>query len=173
MPPSFKRKLETAAIQYGKRWEAMTERPDRTQTRENGLFYFLDLPDGKYRLGATLPGAGARCDKADVEVTVSREDKGSRKFDFLNLALPQTVLKGKVTGPNHKTGIAMAEVRLKGSGEHAFSDLQGQYLLSGIEPGKRTVLVFARGYREASQAVTISEAGEPQTLNFTLAKENG
>lgn len=173
MPPLFKNKLEVAALQYGNRWATMTERADKTQTRHDGLFYFLDLPDGKYGLSASLSSPGKRYSKADEAVVVARDAKGGMKLTFTNFVLQQTMLKGKVTCPGHKTGVAMAEVRVKGSGERAFSDVQGQYLLAGIEPGKRTVLVFAQGYREAEQAVTIAGPGESQTLNFALAKEGG
>lgn len=173
MPSLLKKRLDIAAVQYGDSWVTMTERADKTLTRHDGLFYFLDLPDGKYGLSASLSRPGMRYSKADEKVTVSRDAKGTMELGFVNLVLQQTLLKGKITGPGHKTGIPMAEVRVKGSGERAFSDAHGQYLLTGIESGKRTVLVSAQGYRETSQAVTIAAPGESQTVNFVLTKESG
>jgi hypothetical protein len=67
----------------------------------------------------------------------------------------------------------MAEVRVKGSGERAFSDAEGHYVLAGLEPGKRTVLAFAQGYRPASKQAAINEAGALETLNFELVREAG
>ena len=173
MPSLFKKKLEIDAIRYGKQWAAMNERADRTHTREDGLFYFLDLPDGKFGLSVSLSRPGMRYGPAEETASVARDAKGGiAKLVFMDLVLHPTVLKGRITGTGHKSGIAMAEVRVKGSGEHTFSDAQGQYLLPGIEPGKRTVLVFAQGYRDISHAVTIAKVGESQTLNFTLTKES-
>jgi len=174
MPSLFKKKLGIDAIRYGKQWAAMNERADRTHTREDGLFYFLDLPDGKFGLSVSLSRPGMRYGPAEETASVARDAKGGiAKPVFMDLVLHPTVLKGRITGTGHKSGIAMAEVRVKGSGEHTFSNAQGQYLLPGIEPGKRTVLVFAQGYRDISQSVTIAESGQEQIVNFTLSRETG
>jgi hypothetical protein len=173
MPSLFKKRLEIAVVQYGKSWTTMMERADKTLTRHDGLFYFLDLPDGKYGLSASLSRPGMRYGQAEETASVARDATGGiAKPVFMDLVLHPTVLKGRITGTGHKSGIAMAEVRVKGSGEHTFSDAQGQYLLPGIEPGKRTVLVFAKGYRDISHAVTIAKAGDSQTMNFVLTKES-
>lgn len=175
-------------MQYGDAWAAMTERPDRARTAPDGLFYFLDLPDGDYTLTASLAGMGRRYGTAQATATVSRDENGNFKRAFLDLALQATTVRGKITGPSHRTGVAMAEVRVKGSGERTFSDVQGQYVLSGIEPAvvkngasagsgppitKRTVLVFAQGYRSASKHVALNEAGAVETLDFELVREAG
>jgi hypothetical protein len=173
MPPAFKRKLEGASMQYGNRWTAMVERPDKTLTRADGLFYFLDLPDGKYTLGASLPSSGKRYGTAQETATVSRDAKGNIKMASVNVILRPTTIKGRITGPAHKNGVVMAEVRVKGSGERAFSDEQGHYVLAGLEPGKRTVLAFAQGYRPASEAVELREPGASHTLNLVLVREAG
>jgi len=171
MPPLFKRRLEIAALQHGNDWETMQERPDRTLTRHDGLFYFLDLPDGHYGLTASVPRPAMRYGAAEQSVQIARDKKGA--MTFINLVLQPTVVKGKITGPGHKTGIVMAEARIQGSGERTFSNAQGEYLLTAIEPGKRTVQVFAQGFRSASQAVTVEGPGESHTLNFALLKEGG
>ena len=173
MPVPFRKKLETLSIQYGERWATMSERPDKTNTRADGLFYFLDLPDGKYTVSASLPSAGRRYGAAQGSATVSRDTEGRLKMASVNLALQPTTVNGKITATGHKAGVMMAEVRVKGSGERAFSDAQGQYILSGIEPGKRTVLVLKQGFRAASQLVTIAEPGGLHTANFALVLEAG
>src|SRR5262249_761082 len=48
MPVAFRRKVELLS----KSPAALTERVDRTRSRADGLFYFLDLPEGKYTLSA-------------------------------------------------------------------------------------------------------------------------
>jgi hypothetical protein len=171
MPPATKRLLAAKSMQYGSRWDALTERPDRTQTVADGLFYFLDLPDGKYTIAASLARFGKRYGVALGSATVSRDANRGAKLAFLEIGLQPTAVQGKVTGAGHKAGVMMAEIRIKGSGERVFTDAQGQYLLAGVEPGKRTILVTAQGYRLAAKPVTIEQPGELATLNVALVRE--
>jgi hypothetical protein len=160
MPPAFKQKLQHAGA---------SRTLDKARTGKNGLFYFLDLPDGKYVLVASLPGAGKRYGNAQQKAKVSRDEKGDTKIAFVNLTLQPTVVKGKITGAGHKAGVVMAQVQVKGSGERVFSDLQGEYKLTAIEPGSRTLQVFAQGYRPASEVLLIVP-GEIKTQDFDLGK---
>jgi hypothetical protein len=171
MPTAFKRMLKSASTPYGNRWSSMVERLDKTLTRADGLFYFLDLPSGKYTLSASLPGSGKRYGVAQAAATVTHDAQGGLKMAMVSLVLQPTTVKGKVTGPGHKNGVVLAEVRVKGSGERVFSDAQGQYVLAGIEPGKRTVMVFAQGYQPASHPVLLGQSGALETLNFALVRE--
>jgi hypothetical protein len=188
MPAAFRRLLQARAMQHGNAWSAMAERPDKARTAPDGIFYFLDLPDGDYTLSASAASMGKRYGIAQANTTVSRAKNGDYKRVFLDLALQATTVRGKIIGPNHKTGVAMAEVRVKGSGERTFSDVKGEYVLAGIEPielktssspgagpriTKRTIVVFAQGYRPASKQVAINEAGALETLNFELGREAG
>lgn len=173
MPPALKGVLERKSIQYGSRWAAMLERPDRTATAPDGLFYFLDLPAGKYTLTALLPGSGKRYGSGHGAATVSMDANRNVKMAFVEIVLQPTTVQGKVTGASHKAGVVMAEVRVKGSGERAFSDAQGQYLLGAVEPGKRTIMVFAQGYRAVSKSVILAAPGALETLNFALVPEAG
>ncbi len=173
MPAAFEKKLAIASLAYGDHWNALLERSDRTRTRKDGLFHFLDLPDGEYMLSASLPSYGSRYGTADQTATVSRDSKGNIKIAFVNLTLQPTAVEGKVTGAGHKADVVLAEVRVKGSGERTFTDAKGQYAMVGIEPGKRVLLVSAQGYRAESQPVTLEHPGTSQTLNFTLTREAG
>ena len=166
-PQVFTDWLALQAMQYGDRWSSMSERPDQTRTAPDGHFHFLDLPDGSYTLTAALPGAGSRYSTAQVAVVISRDSQGHINLVSTSLALPPTTLKGLVTGKG-ATSVAMAEVRVKGSGERAFTDSDGKYVLAGLEVGKRTVSVSAQGYQPASQTVTLSAAGVEQSLSFSL-----
>jgi hypothetical protein len=173
MPAVFEQKLAMSSLMYGKRWNTLQQRPDRTRSREGGLFYFLDLPDGTYNLIASIPNYGNRYGTAQQSAVISRNKKGDAKISFVNLTLPPTAVSGKIIGPGHKTGVVLAEVRVKGSGERTFTNEEGQYTVAGIEPGKRVLLVSAQGYRPQSQPVTLGNAGTSQTLNFNLTRESG
>ncbi len=162
MPAAFKQKLQHAAA---------TGLLDKARTRHDGLFYFLDLPDGKYTLEVSVPGSGKRYGSVQQKTKVSRDEKGDTKVDYVNFALQPTAVTGKITGAGNKGGVLMAQVQVRGSGERTFSDADGRYALAGIEPGKRTVQVRAQGYRPAAEAVFIAAPGESKTLDFDLVKD--
>lgn len=164
MPPAFSRKLQYAP---------KTQRPDQAYTREDGLFYFLDLPNGDYIFKISAPNSGKRYASAEAKATVARDGQGNLKMVTVKAALHPTTVKGKVTGPNHTTGVVLAEVRIKGSGEQTYSDARGEFVLSAIEPGTRTIQVFAQGYRPASHVVKLAQPGALETVNVPLIREGG
>jgi hypothetical protein len=175
LPPAMRRLLATKERQYGARWNDMTERPDRALTAADGLFYFMDLPDGNYTIAVSLAGAGKRYGSGQGSAVVSRDAQHNVRRDFpkmfLEIALRATSVQGKVNDSTRGGGVAMAEVRVQGSGEHAFSDSIGRYVLAAIEPGKRTLVVTAQGYPRVKQEVTIAGPGESVTHNFKLKRE--
>jgi hypothetical protein len=173
MPEAFVKVLKLVAMQFGKRWPAMPRRADKTQTRDDGLFYFMDLPNGKYTFSVSSPVGGKRYADAQENAIVARDNQGNLKTVTLKPVLRPTTVKGKITGPNHRTGVFLAEVRVKGSGERTFSDAQGQYVLAAIEPGARTIQVFAQGYQAASHVVKLPGPGASETLNLVLTREAG
>jgi hypothetical protein len=194
VPKAFDTKLGITALSYADRWHTTLKRPDRTITRTDGIFYFLDLPDGKYelragvpdleklfrdlpegdnKLRAPIPSYGKRFGVAQATVTIPHGGQGTQRVPFVSLALPATTVKGKVTGAGRKAGVVLAEVRVEGSGERTFTDVQGQYVITGIEPGKRVLVVSAQGYRDKTQSVTLANPGASQPLDFTLTRESG
>ncbi|MDD5320661.1 MAG: carboxypeptidase-like regulatory domain-containing protein [Methylococcales bacterium] len=50
MPEVFLTRVSTVAGAAEKKWDDLEERLDRTATRMDGIFYFLDLPAGQYTL---------------------------------------------------------------------------------------------------------------------------
>ena len=50
MNEAFGTRVLAAASATEKKWDDLDERPDRTVTRVDGIFYFLDLPAGSYTL---------------------------------------------------------------------------------------------------------------------------
>jgi hypothetical protein len=171
MPPSFQKRLNVYRSQFGAEWDARMERPDRTRSRADGQFYFLDLPDGIYGLRASVRIFGSRYGAMEQKVTVSRNAKGTYKLEWSVLGLSPTAVKGTIS--SRKTSVSFARVRVQGSGETAFTDADGRYLIAGIEPGKRTLLVYAQGYRTISQRVSIAAPGDAQTVNFNLLRDAG
>jgi len=191
-PDAFRRSVEARALQSRDAAGAVIARPDQTRTAHDGLFYFLDLPDGDYTLNASIADMGNRYAAQEAKATVSRNEQGDLNRVFLDLALQATTVRGKITGPGHETGVPMAEVRVKNSRERTFSDAQGEYVLSAIEPimpqndatrapgteavrgrsriTRRTVLVFAQGYQPASQEVALNKPGDQKTLDFRLVR---
>lgn len=166
-PAAFTEWLATRAKQYGTQWAGMVERPDQTRTSADGHFHFLDLPDGQYTLTASLPGSGSRYGTAQAQVTVSRDPQGNITMAAADIALPPTTLKGRVSRAD-ASPVVLAEVRVKGSGERALSDGQGQYLLTGVETGNRTVLVSAQGFQPASRTALLSDAGSVKTADVVM-----
>lgn len=166
-PAVFMTWLAARAKQYGAQWPSMKERPDLTRAAADGHFHFMDLPDGQYTLTVSLPGVVTRYGTAQKLVTVSRDAQGHIIIATAEIALPPTTLKGQIAGQGNNP-VAMAEVRVKGSGERGFSNDQGQYVLVALEAGERTVRVSARGYDAAEQTVLLGSAGTVKTLDFTL-----
>jgi hypothetical protein len=166
-PQAFTKWLAVYALQYGDRWATMADRPDQTRTAADGHYHFLDLPDGDYTLTASLPEAGSRYGTAETQATVERDAQGNLTLTPADITLPPTTLKGRVTGQGAGP-VVMAEMRMQGSGECAFTDAQGRYLLAGLETGTRTVIVSARGYQPESTAVLLSPAGIERVVNITL-----
>ena len=77
MPDGFKRQLEGAVSEAGAGWVDQEERQDRARSRLDGIYFFLDLPEGSYTLSAIDPQTGKQDQKS---VSVSRDKKQSIKM---------------------------------------------------------------------------------------------
>lgn len=169
-PAAFTRWLALQKKQYGTQWQAMIERLDRTPTRADGFFHFRDLPVGTYTLKASLPDQGTRYGTAQAAVTVAL-DASSKPIPVTTaLTLVPTTLTGTISvqAGNETLPVFMAQVQVKGSGESTFSDRQGNYWLTGLEIGNRTVQVVFKGYQANPATVALGPAGVEQSLSFTL-----
>lgn len=173
------------------------EGPDTTRTRADGLFFFLDLPQGSYKLVGFVPKDNAhsgepaatngdrqdpfqwkgdkRYGKAQFSASVTYGPEGFGKLAVVRLQ--PTGIKGRVLALANQTPVLMAEVRMKGSGERTFTDAQGQYTISRIRPNerlKRTLQIRARGYRDQAIEVMIDTPGTCKKLeDIALVREGG
>lgn len=166
-PQAFTDRLAPAALGADPGWAALAERPDRTLTRADGSFWFIDLPDGSYGLTAGLPASGARYGTVNAAANVARDAQGGLKPVLALLAIPPTQVGGTVQGPDQKP-LLLAEIRMLGSGERALTDAAGAYRLLAVEPGTRTVEATAPGCRPLRQTVQLAQPGSASTLAFVL-----
>lgn len=169
-PPAFAERLALWALQHGS--VPGPGRPDHACSAADGHYYFLDLPDGGYDVAASLPAEGSRYAVAHARFEVSSQPDGRVSMAWVHLALQPTVVRGKVVASKNGATepIAMASVRVKGSGEGALTDAKGRYELAGVEAGNRIIVVTARGYARIERGVALGEAGAEQTLDVTLNK---
>jgi hypothetical protein len=79
MPKALRQKIDDAA-----RGAGVDEREDQTLTNAEGLYYFLDLPGGRYTLKGLDRQSGARGEKT-VSVTWSRDGTVKRARADLKL----------------------------------------------------------------------------------------
>ncbi len=77
------------------------------------------------------------------------------------------VVFGKVTGLPGNIPLAGAHVILDQSGKIVFTDKDGAYRISGIDPGKITVRVSFIGYKSVSKTASLRD-GHPLSINFNL-----
>ena len=162
-PAAFRDLLAFRARAHGAGWDALPARPDRVRTAADGTFSMTGLPDGRYVLRASVPAEGSRrgVARATVRVTDGRAE-GPATF-----ALPRTTVQGRVTDAGGEP-VAMAEVRLRGSGERAWTGADGRYVLAGVEAGERTVEVLAPGRAPLARAASLPLAGWTATADVPL-----
>jgi hypothetical protein len=165
-PAAFTERLALLAVQHGERWATMEERVDRTRTAADGHYHFMDLPAGDYTLDISLPGAGTRYGVAQAQAAVAHDDEGNITMAMADVALPSTALKGEVRDRNGNPAL-MAEVRLQGSADRAYSDGKGRYLLAAVEAGQQTAVISASGHKTAKKTVQLSR-GDVTQLDVAL-----
>lgn len=76
-------------------------------------------------------------------------------------------ITGEVTATDTDQILPGASVRIVDTQLGTATDVEGEYELTGVEPGEHTIRVSFVGYRNVERTVTV-EAGETTTANFEL-----
>lgn len=84
IPEEFERKLAGAAKVEGGGWKLSDQRLDRGFTKADGIYYFLDLPAGKYTVKGVDKRSGAQAEKT---VSVSWDKDGKVQMAVADLKL--------------------------------------------------------------------------------------
>jgi hypothetical protein len=84
MPRALRQKIDDAASAAGAGWQDLDERVDRTLTKADGSFYFLDLPGGRYTLQGIVQGSDLQAQRT---VSVSWGQDGNVKKAIADLKL--------------------------------------------------------------------------------------
>lgn len=126
---------------------------------QNGLFYFMDLPNGEYTLKVSAPKLEKRYERVQEKVTVPNLQA--------NVQLSPTRLVGQVKRSDNNEPIAKALVKLGGSEYQTLTNDKGEYILLGIVASKPTVQVSHPKFEQSSQEVKLI-AGIEHIENFSL-----
>lgn len=149
-----------------------------TQTLRDGYFYFIDLPSGVYRLSVSLPNAGTRYGTREIENLTVTERDGNIQRAIVDVTLPPTGIKGRIVSSDAHP-IGMAKLQIEGSNLIAFSDRNGDFLVTGLEVWQSpsqpavprpVVTVSAQGYQSATSGVWLT-LGEVNPLAITLTRK--
>jgi hypothetical protein len=171
-PPAYLAMIDTQSNIYSSAWDTMTKRPDKTVTRPDGHYHFMDLPNGTYTVTASCKRFGSRYGTIGRDITVSRTPQGNVVFVSSDILLPPSTLKGRVFRQGSSTPVIMAEIRVAGSLEFSHSDENGDYILSGLEASAarpRSVTVSAVGFQNRTLDVLLPAAGDEVVLNIQIA----
>ena len=84
MPEEIQRKSAGAAEGEGGGWEHSDQRLDRSFTKADGIYYFVDLPRGKYTVKGVDKRSGTQAEKT---VSVSWDKDGKVQMAVADLKL--------------------------------------------------------------------------------------
>lgn len=168
-------------------WEQRIERPDRTISRADGSYCFLDLPAGTYQLEARspFPGTWYKTPSEPRSATVAAGQATNRACLEADLALWPTRITGAVTRKDTGAPVAGARVRIVGTRHEALTGKDGKYTLVAVEASRCTLEASARFYipdkvedtfEDFEVRVVINKqllaelrAGDGPEVNFSLA----
>ena len=86
MPNALRQKMAGTAKTAETTWQELEERWDRTHTQADGLYYFLDLPAGRYTLQGVDRRSGLQVQKT---VSVAWDKDGNVTRATADLKLPK------------------------------------------------------------------------------------
>lgn len=166
MPAAFEQWLSIRKLSSAK-WNSLSERPDRTNTSPDGVFHFVDLPDGAYTLSFEHLSSGPRLGKAQRAFTVNRNNEGRISLSLVTIPLMPTGARGKIVDATN-VPVCLARVRATGSDEDTHSGPDGSYALTMLEPGARSLVISAPGFTSFTTHVTLTMGAMSDIGNIVL-----
>lgn len=91
-----------------------------------------------------------------------------RKQEEIEEQKLQADITGTITDGTTGEGLPGANVSIEGTTRGTSTDAEGQYRITGVEPGTYTLVVTFIGYEENRREVTVGEGQESLTVDFTL-----
>lgn len=85
MPKGFKKSVEAVSGAAEAGWEDLDQRLDRVTSRMDGIYFFLDLPEGKYNLNAVDLQSGKQAEK---HVSLSWDKKKNIEMAQADFKIP-------------------------------------------------------------------------------------
>jgi hypothetical protein len=169
-PPAFQAML--TALAADPEWRKRRERLDRVFTQLDGIFTFVDLPPGSYRMRISAPEEGSRYGIAETgPVEVQQAPAGGPvPVAQVAVALPPTRIHGTVTEAVSGNPLQGAAVRLLGDTTVVKTGDDGSYDLSRQIAGKPTLQVTATRFQSLTRHVELA-AGEERVEDFALQPE--
>jgi hypothetical protein len=134
----------------------------RARSRPDGLFSFPDIPPGTWTISARWPEGVGRYGEWSASIKVTAPAGAKLVPSRVAVVLPPTAVGGRVMD-SEGAGIPLALVKMRGSFDSAYTDREGKFRIAGIEPGKRELLVTARGFQPSARKVEFS-TGEQKDL---------
>ncbi|MBD2037651.1 carboxypeptidase regulatory-like domain-containing protein [Leptolyngbya sp. FACHB-321] len=142
----------------------------RTLTREDGSFYFTDLPVGSYILTIAAPHLSSRYGAINgLTIQVQNNERGKPILDpKAKVQLVPTTLTGQVVRADTSKPIRGAIVQLRRGDLQTITDKEGRYTLSGLLASKPSIQVTAKDFSTSVQTVVLT-TGQTTTANFSLS----
>lgn len=168
MPTKLERILQLKAMQLGQAWEVVPERIDRKLTRNDGSFYFVDLPTGNYTLRASVVNGGTSYQSVTQAFEV-KQTEGSTDLDTATgtLKILPTGLKGQISA-NGKA-IAYAKIRAIESNAATLSDVDGNFRFVGLPATTQPTIFQISSTDHAPQRRSVQlQQGVMTTIDFVL-----
>ena len=166
-PPAFRVLLEAQAAD-----PARSRRPDRLDrvfSQSDGIFYFVDLPPGPYRLRVTAPEMGTRYGEAKIGPLDVKAAPAEGPFPLAraDVDLPPTRIHGVVTDAVSGRPMPAARVRLLGDTTVVKTGDDGAYDLSRQIAGAPALQVTALNFQPVTRRLALA-AGDDCVADFAL-----
>jgi hypothetical protein len=87
-------------------------------------------------------------------------------------SIHQTCLKGKVIDKSSKEELVCATVALKGTDIKINTDIEGSFILKGVEPGTYTLEISYISYKTITLENTSIEPNKPDALVIQLEQQD-